>query len=124
MDKVPEVQTSESDGIRTVTVGGEFDPDTIGSLSGTLLPVPEGCAGTVLDLADVLFADSAFLHLLLRARQEHASVGVPLVLARPSTAVSRLLDVTDTARAFTLAPSVPAAAADIRTTGSRGPAPR
>ncbi|MGW8065752.1 STAS domain-containing protein [Streptomyces ziwulingensis] len=122
MSEDQEVRTTLVDGVRVVSAGGEFDLDTIDALAQTLTHVPEDSAGTVLDLADVAFADSAFLHLLLRAGHHHRTVGTPLVLARPSTAVARLLDVTDTARAFTLAPSVPAATAEIRAAETGGTA--
>ncbi|ANB05621.1 hypothetical protein SAM40697_1661 [Streptomyces ambofaciens] len=120
MSEDQEVRTTLEGGIRVVSVSGEFDLDTIDVLAQALTRVPEGSTGTVLDLAGVVFADSAFLHLLLQARRYHGTVGAPLVLARPSATVSRLLDVTDTAGAFTVAPSVPAATAGIRATETGG----
>jgi anti-anti-sigma factor len=120
MSEDQEVRTTLEGGIRVVSVSGEFDLETIDTLAHALARVPEGSTGTVLDLAGVVFADSAFLHLLLQTRRDHGTVGTPLVLARPSTTVSRLLHVTDTADAFTVAPSVPAATAGIRAAETGG----
>ena len=66
------------------------------------------------DLGGVTFADSSLLHALLTARQGHAAAGMPFVLVAVSPLVRRLLDLTDTARVFTMAPDLASALDLIR----------
>ncbi len=104
--------TTPVDGVWLVRVGGEFDLDSTGGLAEALDPAPHHAArGVVLDLSLVDFADSTFLHVLLEARKRFAAAALPFVLVRPHRHVRRLLDLTDTARAFTVAGDVPAAIA-------------
>ncbi|MFG3103537.1 STAS domain-containing protein [Streptomyces sp. NPDC048182] len=114
MSEDPEIRTTVTDGVRVVATRGEFDLDTAETLLPALAPEGNGAVGTVVDLSQVDFADSAFLHSLLRALRDHESAGSAFVLAGPNTFVSRLLEVTDTARAFAIAPSVADAVADVR----------
>ncbi|WP_349816473.1 STAS domain-containing protein [Streptomyces sp. MRC013] len=80
-----------------------------------LAPAPgDAPAGTVLDLSQVAFADSSFLHVLLRAGERRRAAGVPLFAVRPSPTVVRLPEITDTARSFTFVASVTAAASATR----------
>ncbi|WP_189530648.1 STAS domain-containing protein [Streptomyces roseolilacinus] len=115
MSDEPEVLTAVTAGVRIVRVSGEFDFDTAEELARALAPLPHDApAGTVLDLSQVTFADSSFLHALLRAESQHRAAGVPLFLSQPNPSVLRLLEVTDTVRSFTLVDSVTAAASAAR----------
>ncbi|MFJ3505485.1 MULTISPECIES: STAS domain-containing protein [unclassified Streptomyces] len=122
MNDEVEVTVAVVDGIRTVRVAGEFDTDEADILAHALALPPDGSpAGTVVDLAGVAFADSSFLHTLFTARQHHERAAVPLVLAGLTPFLQRMLELTDLTRAFTIAPTPPAAADLIRT---RVPLPR
>ncbi|MEU8137567.1 STAS domain-containing protein [Streptodolium elevatio] len=110
-----DVTVTVLDDLRIVRVAGEFDADETDALTERLALPPEGSGGTIVDLADVTFADSSLLHTLLTAQADHVRAGIPLVLVRLSPFVERLLDLTDTARAFRVAGGVPEAADLIRT---------
>ncbi|MCP9963519.1 STAS domain-containing protein [Streptomyces somaliensis] len=111
MSDETEVLVSTAAGVRIMRVGGEFDFGTAEDLDRALTPDPRGAAaGTVLDLSRVAFADSSFLHVLLRAEERHRAAGVPLLPTRPSPPVVRLLEITDSARSLTFLDSVTAAA--------------
>ncbi|MEK9520561.1 STAS domain-containing protein [Streptomyces venezuelae] len=105
-----EVTVAVADGIRIVRAVGEFDTDEADALAHALaLPAGDSPAGTVVDLAGVEFADSSFLHTLFTAQQHHEQAAVPLVLAGLSPFLRRMLELTDLTRAFTIAPTLPAA---------------
>ncbi|MEV8313348.1 STAS domain-containing protein [Streptomyces sp. NPDC059900] len=54
-----------------------------------------GTAGTLLDLADLVFADSTQLNVILRAHAEHQDARRPFVLAGPyQPGIARLFEVT------------------------------
>ncbi|MFQ6143131.1 STAS domain-containing protein [Streptomyces seoulensis] len=110
MNDEPEISETVLDGVRIVRVTGEFDSDGADDAARCFAVPAEGPApATVVDLAEVSFADSSLLHTLLTARQRHEEAGVPFVLAAVSPLVRRLLELTDTARAFTQAPDLAAA---------------
>ncbi|RNL73707.1 STAS domain-containing protein [Streptomyces sp. I6] len=116
-----EVTSSLVDGVRVVRVSGECDADEAGTLAQTLAAPLDGTAlGVVVVLSRVTFADSSFLHTLIEAHRRHVEAGVPLVLAEPHISVRRLLDLTDTARLFTVAPTTAAAADEVRGARSDG----
>ncbi|WP_436776330.1 STAS domain-containing protein, partial [Yinghuangia sp. YIM S09857] len=106
--------------VRIVRVVGEFDTDETEALAGHLALPPQDAAATVVDLAAVDFADSSLLHALLTARHDHLRAGGSLVLAALSPFVVRLLDLTDTTRAFTVTGTV-AEAVDLIRVGRRRP---
>ncbi|MGW8747303.1 STAS domain-containing protein [Streptomyces sp. NPDC055794] len=111
------VTVTTVDEVRIVQAVGEFDPDSDESLAQALVPTANRPTGTVLDLAKVTFADSAFLHTLLAAKTEHDRAGVPFVLTQLPPVVERLLTLTDVARAFDLTGDIRAAVALIRSRG-------
>ncbi|MFE5190392.1 STAS domain-containing protein [Streptomyces sp. NPDC056628] len=101
--------------VRVVRVTGEFDADEADAVTEALsAPRDGGAAATVVDLGGVKFADSSLLHALLTARQGHAAAGLPFVLVAVSPHVRRLLDLTDTARVFPMAPDLASALDLIR----------
>ena len=111
------VTVTTVDEVRIVQAVGEFDPDSDEGLALALVPSADRATGTVLDLAKVTFADSAFLHTLLAARTAHDRVGVPFVLTQLPPVVERLLTLTDVARAFDRTSDIPAAVELIRSRG-------
>ncbi|MFG3318141.1 STAS domain-containing protein [Streptomyces sp. NPDC048171] len=111
------VTVTTVDEVRIVQAVGEFDPDSDEGLAQALVPTADRPTGTVLDLAKVTFADSAFLHTLLAAKTEHDRAGVPFVLTQLPPVVERLLTLTDVARAFDLTGDIQAAVALIRARG-------
>ncbi|MFF8382421.1 STAS domain-containing protein [Streptomyces kanasensis] len=122
MSEDPEVLTTVTGEVRVVRVAGEFDFDTVERLVRAFDPREGGgTTATVLDLSQVRFADSAFLHALLQARARHLEAGARLVLAQPAACVVRLLEVTGTAGSFILAGTVTAALSAARGVSSDGP---
>ena len=78
-----------------VAVNGELDADTAVVLRHQLAAlVTQGRRYIVLDLALVPFMDSSGLNSLLRARSEMQRYEGRLLLAAPTAAVRRLLDLT------------------------------
>lgn len=105
-----EISETVLDGVRIVRVTGEFDSDGAdGAARCFAVPASGSARATVVDLAEVTFADSSLLHTLLTARLRHEEAGVPFVLAAVSPPVLRLLELTDTARVFTRAADLAAA---------------
>ncbi|WP_333770145.1 STAS domain-containing protein [Streptomyces sp. IBSBF 2435] len=97
-------------GVWLVRIAGEFDDGHTVEMADALQRGLHAAGRlTVVDASDVAFADSSVLDTLLRARAEYAAAGRQLVIAGPSLAVRRLLDVTGTASAFVVADSLQAA---------------
>jgi len=84
------VKRSEREDLVVLTVAGELDMATVDRFAALVEGIPPG-RRVVVGLGDLEFIDSAGLHLLLnldlRSRQE----GWELALARPRTAVLRML---------------------------------
>ncbi|MCW5253633.1 STAS domain-containing protein [Streptomyces sp. SHP 1-2] len=115
MNAEARVAVTRTGGVRIARAGGEFDLDGTALLADALaVPGDEGAADTVLDLSDVAFADSAFLHTLLAARAAHRDAGRRLVLAGTPPPVLRLLELTDVTRVFTLRDTVGEALGTLR----------
>jgi anti-sigma B factor antagonist len=74
-----------------IAVAGEIDAHTAPALAAALTAADHD--PLVLDLAGVEFVDSSGLRVLLEAHQVREADGRSLVLARPSAAVQRVLDV-------------------------------
>ncbi|MFG2755066.1 STAS domain-containing protein [Streptomyces wuyuanensis] len=110
-----EVTVTSVDGVRVLRVGGEFDADEAETLAQPLAAPLDGTVlGVVVDLSRVTFADSSFLHTLIEAHRRHLAADVPFVLAELHPTVRRLLDLTDTARFFTVAPTTTTALEQVR----------
>jgi anti-anti-sigma factor len=86
-----------SEGI-VIIAEGELDLVAAPSLAAAL--PDEGDAPVILDLAGVGFMDSSGLRALLEARQTCLDAGRPFAIARPSDAVSRVLELVDLRRDF------------------------
>ncbi|WP_411104805.1 STAS domain-containing protein [Streptomyces sp. cmx-4-9] len=87
---------SEGDGVCVVVCSGEFDLDTSGALAAACDGEAAAAELLVLDVSQVVFADSSFLNLLLRLRHTR-----PVVLAGPlPVQLRRLLEMTGAAALF------------------------
>ncbi|WP_225802693.1 STAS domain-containing protein [Streptomyces sp. NK15101] len=84
-----------------LSASGEFDVDTIDCLRDALAAAEQAHAERILlDLADVVFGDSTFLHELVRAHRKAPR----LVLVGPlPSQIRRLFELTGTYRLFRIA---------------------
>jgi anti-sigma B factor antagonist len=85
---------------KLLVVRGEVDMTTATQLRDTVLRHLASASSLWLDLEDVTFMDSSGLHVLLASQRRAALLGSPLVIARASHAVDRLLQVTGTTALF------------------------
>ena len=85
---------------KLLIVRGEVDMTTATQLRDTVLRHLTSATSVWLDLEDVTFMDSSGLHVLLASQRRAALLGSPLVIARASQAVDRLLQVTGTTALF------------------------
>jgi len=84
---------TERAGCVFVTVDGELDLGTADQLHETLRSaIADGTGPIVLDLEALQFCDSAGLAVLVKTHNLLAGEGRRLVIASPSTAVSRVLE--------------------------------
>ncbi|MFJ3582240.1 STAS domain-containing protein [Streptomyces sp. NPDC090127] len=88
---------------------GAFDVESVDCLNRALRDVPQTRPGrTVIDVADVEFGDSSFLHALVRAHFQERT----LLIAGPlPSELRRLFQVTGSLRMFTVVRSCPGSAA-------------
>jgi len=99
-------RVSEQDGCVVVSVDGELDLGTAEQLQETLTTaIAEAAGPIVLDLTDLRFCDSAGLAVLVKAHNTLSDQGRRLVLARPTTAVSRVLELSGLDQVIATAPS-------------------
>ncbi|MFI2783492.1 STAS domain-containing protein [Streptomyces sp. ALB3] len=111
-DELQVVVETTDDDVVVIRVRGSLDGWSAPSGLVEALEAAAGSGGrlTVADLSRLEFADSTGLHVLLNARHRHVDAGVRLVLAGPlKTEVRRLLEVSGTLGAFTVADTVDAA---------------
>ena len=98
-----QVLTDLQHGHARVRVTGEIDLDSAPLLWSALAQVLHGRVERLeVDLAGVQFCDCTALNVLLRTRLRAQDSGVAMTLARASTSVQRLLDLTETRMSFTL----------------------
>ena len=88
----------ESGGKVLIVAEGELD--LVGAPRLLQALPDEGDAPVVLDLGAVQFMDSSGLRSLLEARQACVDAGREFAIARPSDAVTRVLELVDLAREF------------------------
>jgi anti-sigma B factor antagonist len=88
------------EGVDSVVVVAVGELDLVGA-PRLLQAIPEnGSTRVVLDLGGVQFMDSSGLRSLLEARQACLDAGRPFALARPSVAVTRVLELVDLSGEF------------------------
>ena len=76
-----------------VVVEGELDMSTAGDLTQVLtMAIDAGETNVVLDLASLSFCDSAGLAVMVGAHNRLDALGRRLIVAAPSEAVARVLD--------------------------------
>ncbi|MFH8487634.1 STAS domain-containing protein [Streptomyces longisporoflavus] len=102
------IDVTRQDRVTVVSFRNELDLEdtTEATLALSRALTDAGTAGTLLDLADLTFADSTQLNVILRAHAEHQDAQRPFVLAGPYhpgiarlfevTGVTSVLDMTDT----------------------------
>lgn len=83
---------------------GELDTAEVEAASAALVPALHRHGGLVLDLAGLGFLDCAGLGALVGLRLEAERAGLPLVLARPSLPVVRLIRLAGGPGLFTVHP--------------------
>jgi anti-anti-sigma factor len=92
-----------------VVVRGELDLGTAPLVERELTELIDGrsCRSIVLDLHDLTFMGSTGLCLLLNVQARLQSRGGEIVLARPSSAVTRTLEIVGLLSTFTIQGDVP-----------------
>ena len=85
-----------------VVLNGEIDAHTAPALADWLEPLPGAGTDVSIDLAGVGFIDSRGLGVLIDAHHRALDAGRRLVLARPSPAVVRLVEISGLADHLTL----------------------
>jgi anti-sigma B factor antagonist len=83
-----------------VVIVAEGELDLVGAPRLLDAMPAEGTTRVVLDLGGVQFMDSSGLRSLLEARQSCIEAGRPFAIARPSVAVSRVLELVDLSSEF------------------------
>jgi anti-anti-sigma factor len=100
-------RVTERSGCLLVAVDGELDLGTADQLHEILEPaIAAGVGPVVLDLAELGFCDSAGLAVLVKTHNVLAGQDRRLVVARPSTAVARVLELSGLSQVITTAPTV------------------
>ncbi len=85
-----------------VVLNGEIDVYTAPTLADWLAPLQGAGSDVSIDLAGVGFIDSSGLGVLIDAHRRAVDAGRRLVLARPSPAVVRLIEITGLVDQLTL----------------------
>ncbi|MEU7553738.1 STAS domain-containing protein [Streptomyces sp. NPDC044571] len=99
----PRVQVLlDEDGVRAVVLSGEFDVDSVAPLQEVLAAAAREGARRVVDIAQVAFADSSLLNVLLTAHGEES-----LVVAGPvPKQFAELLHMSGSEDALDIAPTL------------------
>jgi anti-anti-sigma factor len=104
--KAPSVTQYEWDAAWVIVAHGEYDPASIAPLAEALEDASKKHSKVVVDAALLTFADSTFLHLLLRINAMTA-----LRVAEPAPQLQRLLELTGADSVLDVRDSVEEAAA-------------
>lgn len=99
-----------------ITIGNELT-----ELQYGLLPLLEGPTRLVIDLADVVYVDSAALGEFVAARRRLVEGGGRLVIARPRGKVRDLLDLTRLDRLIPMRATLDEAVAEVTADGPAAP---
>ena len=116
------LETGSAKGAAILVVEGELDIASAARLVAAVEGLSrEGGEPVVLDLSGVSFVDSSGVRALLEVERATQGMGRPLALLRPSTAVTRLLDLIDMRRRFVeLEGTDPDSLARLAAAGSQG----
>ncbi len=94
---------SEETGTRVLAATGEIDLSSAGRFAQELAALVGDASGTAaVDLSGVTFMDSSGVRELLAANRQAEAAGVQMVLANPSTACRRVLEVSGVWEEFTV----------------------
>jgi anti-sigma B factor antagonist len=116
-----DIKTHRRGSVVVAEISGELDSSHVAVLSATLNPkLDAGNARWVFDLAGVTFVSSTALGLLLATAKQAKAGGGELVVARPSSFVSRVLMTLGVGVALRSFPSVDAALAHFGVDGAAG----
>jgi len=89
------IQTSTTDDVLVLSVGGEVDLTTAPELAQAIRLVPEPTSRVVVDLSAVTFLDSSGLNVLVSGKRTLAESGVDLcVVTEPNGPVRRVFEIT------------------------------
>ena len=112
-DGDPSVTTSEPltvtetvrDGCTVITAAGDLDLATHDQLRTALIPALDTARPLIADLSRILFMDSSGLNILIRTHKAATTRDIPIVII-PSPAVSRVLELSQIDKIFTLRPAL------------------
>lgn len=99
-EPVPTFRAHVEDGPDGVLIVARGELDILGAPRLAAALPAEGSSPITIDLAGVEFMDSTGLRALLEARTAAIDAGRPFALARPSPAVTRVLELVDLAGEF------------------------
>lgn len=89
------VEAEPRPGVAVIAVAGECDLSQAGRLEEAVLRAGGSAREVILDLSALEFIDSTGLRTLWRGKQALDETGSSLVLARPSTAILRVLTISN-----------------------------
>jgi anti-sigma B factor antagonist len=90
-----QIERSEQDGIRLVSVAGELDISNVGALEGATFDLPNQGLGIVLDLSAATYIDSATLSLIFTLQRSLQRRGQALrIVCAPASNARRVLELT------------------------------
>lgn len=87
------ITRTSRDGIRVLTLGGEIDADTAGSLREALCVDETATSRTVLDFGAVTFMDSSGVNVLVAAFQSARAAGGWVRMAALRAPVRQVIDI-------------------------------
>ncbi|MFH8336473.1 STAS domain-containing protein [Streptomyces sp. AM6-12] len=105
------ITATTSDGIHVVTLVGEIDHHTAGTLRQALDITASGAFRIVADMRQVTFMDSSGINILISAHHAATTAGGWLRLAAPTAAVLRTLHIVGIDQVIDCLPTLPDALA-------------
>jgi anti-sigma B factor antagonist len=95
IDNTAEIERSDTEGVRVVTVAGEVDLANVGAVEHAVGELSNGALGVVVDLSEATYIDSATVGLLFRLRSRLSRRGQELrVICSPRSNAWRVLQLT------------------------------
>lgn len=95
IDNTAEIERSDAEGVRVVTVAGEVDLANVGAVECAVGELSNGALGVVVDLSEATYIDSSTVGLLFRLRSGLSRRGQELrVICSPGSNAWRVLQLT------------------------------
>jgi stage II sporulation protein AA (anti-sigma F factor antagonist) len=95
IDNTAEIERSDTEGVRVVTVAGEVDLANVGAVECAVGELSNGALGVVVDLSEATYIDSSTVGLLFRLRSRLSRRGQELrVICSPDSNAWRVLQLT------------------------------